>query len=95
MNERVSVNPEIARRSKYVKRIIAAVNYKGCEDHEDSHTILCDFQKEIKSEAYKEFAEGLKMRAINRYNEYDNQEFPYATITHIDNLLKELVGEDK
>lgn len=49
---------------------------------------------QAKAEAYKEFAERLKMRAINRYNEYDNQEFPYATITHIDNLLKELVGED-
>ena len=46
MNERVSVNPEIARRSEYAKRIIAAVNYKGCGDHEDVHTILCDFQKE-------------------------------------------------
>ena len=34
------------------------------------------------------------MRAINRYNEYENQEFPHATITHIDELLKEMVGED-
>lgn len=50
---------------------------------------------EIKAEAYKEFAERLKMRAINRYNEFeDYQEYPYATITHIDELLKELVGED-
>ena len=47
-----------------------------------------------KAEAYKEFAERLKMRAINRYNEFeDYQEFPYATISHIDELLKELIGE--
>ena len=50
--------------------------------------------KTAKAEAYKVFAERLKMRAINRYNEFeDYQEYPYATITHIDELLKDLVGE--
>jgi hypothetical protein len=49
---------------------------------------------DAKIEAYKEFAERLKMRAINRYNEFeDYQEFPYANISHIDELLKEMVGD--
>ena len=48
---------------------------------------------QIKAEAYKEFAERLKMRAINRFNEWDEQEYPRSTNADIDNLLKELVGE--
>ena len=61
----------------------------------DSFTDIGKLYSEIKAEAYKEFAERLKMRAINRYNEFeDYQAYPYATIEHIDNLLKELVGDN-
>ena len=54
---------------------------------------LCFALKTVKAEAYKEFAERLKTIAINRYNEFDEQEYPRATITDIDNLLKELLGD--
>ena len=47
-----------------------------------------------KAEAYKEFAERLKEKIIVEYNEYDEQEYPRARIKDIDNLLKEMVGED-
>ena len=46
----------------------------------------------VKSQTAKEFAERLKARAINRYNEFDEQEYPRATITDIDETLKEMGG---
>lgn len=46
-----------------------------------------------KAEAYKEFAERLKKNITDMYNYYEEQEYPRARITDIDNLLKELVGE--
>ena len=52
-----------------------------------------DFGKlysEIKAEAYKEFAERLKKESYERIDLT-----AYVEVSDIDNLLKELVGEDK
>ena len=46
-----------------------------------------------KAEAYKEFAERLKEKITEEYNYFEEQEYPRARISDIDNLLKELVGE--
>ena len=48
---------------------------------------------EIKSEAYKEFAERLKEFMHNKFKDLDEYEFEYVTARDIDNLLKELIGE--
>ena len=48
-----------------------------------------------KAEAYKEFAERLKAKITEEYNYFEEQEYPRARISDIDNILKELVGEDK
>ena len=50
--------------------------------------------KEIKAEAYKEFAERLKTIMYENYQKFDEQPYPIATISIINNLLKELVGEE-
>ena len=46
--------------------------------------------EQIKSEAYKEFAEHLKERWSNNY--YDSPDIDFDEF--VDNLLKEMVGED-
>lgn len=46
--------------------------------------------EQIKSEAYKEFAEHLKERWSNNY--YDSPDVDFDEF--VDNLLKEMVGED-
>ena len=50
-----------------------------------------EFLKKTKAEAYKEFAERLKEKAISTGFW---QEYGYITTTDIDNLLKELVGDN-
>ena len=47
--------------------------------------------EQIKSEAYKEFAEHLKERWSNNY--YDSPDVDFDKF--VDNLLKEMVGEEK
>ncbi len=54
-------------------------------------TRRCD--KEIKSEAVKEFAEKLKKKCYEDFEETDEMLSPYVTDDDIDNLLKEMVGE--
>ncbi len=53
-----------------------------------------EYCEEAKAEAYKEFAEKLKSRIITTYNYFDEQEYPRATVSDIDRLLKELEGEN-
>ena len=48
----------------------------------------------IKAEAYKEFAERLKTIMYENYQKFDEQPYPIATISIINNLLKELVGDN-
>ena len=47
-----------------------------------------------KAEAYKEFAERLESIMYEKYQKYDDQPYPIATISIIDNLLKEMVGDN-
>ena len=61
----------------------------------NSFTDIGKLYSEIKAEAYEEFAEKLKEIAISRYDAFDEQEYPSVKLTDLDNLLKELVGEDK
>lgn len=52
------------------------------------------FKKKFKSEAVKEFAERLKTQINDKYTECDETPYPRATISDIDNLVKEMVGEN-
>ena len=47
-----------------------------------------------KSEAYKEFAEKLKEKCYEDFQETDEMLSPYVTDDDIDNLLKEMEGEE-
>ena len=53
------------------------------------------YEDKIKAEAYKEFAERLKTIMYENYQKFDEQPYPMATISIINNLLKELVCENK
>ena len=48
---------------------------------------------EIKSKAYKEFAEKLKKKCYEDFEESDEMLAPYVTEDNIDEVLKEMVGE--
>lgn len=52
-------------------------------------------KREAKAEAYKEFAEKLKKKCYEDFEETDEMLAPYVTEDNIDNLLKEMVGEEK
>ena len=54
---------------------------------------LSNSAKATRHEAYKEFAERLEKRLYNDVTLFTQQR--YIVVDHIDNLLKELVGEDK
>ena len=47
-----------------------------------------------KSEAVKEFVEKLKKNMHNKFKDLDEYEFEYITERDIDNLVKEIVGEN-
>ena len=49
---------------------------------------------DIKAEAYKEFAERAKEFMHNKFKALDEYEFEYITERDINNLLKEMVGDD-
>lgn len=51
------------------------------------------FEPEIKSEAYKEFAERLKRSTVTVV--LGNKIYAVATSKDVDNILKELVGEEE
>lgn len=80
---------EIERLQQYHDDMEDAI-YSFREDHAK----VKFFKNEIKAEAYKEFADKLKLHA---YHECDITGYRYLVvqIEEIDNLLKELVGEDK
>ena len=54
-----------------------------------------EFCKNLKAEAYKEFAERLKERYTSVWTWDGHEEAILVLHTNLDNLLKELVGEDK
>ena len=53
-----------------------------------------EYDNKIKAEAYKEFAEKAKEFMHNKFKALDEYEFEYITERDIDNLLKEMVGEN-
>lgn len=52
------------------------------------------YRAELKAEAYKEFAERVKEFMHNKFKTLDEYEFEYITERDIDNLLKEIEGDD-
>ena len=78
---------ENERLESLSERLGVSVNWKADYIYE-----LEDNLKTAKAEAYKEFAERLKEKAKPHY--FDNCNFA-VPIDDIDNLLKEMVGEDK
>lgn len=52
------------------------------------------FKKKFKFEAVKEFAERAKEFMHNKFKALDEYEFEYITERDIDNLVKEMVGEN-
>ena len=78
---------QIATQQAEIERLKAKVNhYNYCYDYFVNKPI-----SRIKAEAYKEFAERVKLEF---YYEFDEL-IPSIMSDKIDNLLKELVGEDK
>ena len=51
---------------------------------------VTEYDDKIKTEAYKEFAERLKENTITKFDWNE-----YVEIEEVDNLLKEMVGEEK
>ena len=71
-----------------IKRLKAEVEQLQKENH-----LFADIGKmysEVKAEAVKEFAERLKEKAMQKFDWNE-----YVEVEEIDNLLKEMVGEDK
>lgn len=63
------------------------------EIKKDCSYLMLDI-KNIKAEAYKEFTEKLKEFMHNKFKALDEYEFEYITERDINNLAKELVGDD-
>lgn len=85
-------------RLKKTKYIFANVDYcaddldKALKENEELKSAINGFrgyEDKIKAEAYKEFAERLKEKAHKCFMGADKA----VTISNIDNLLKELVGD--
>ena len=53
-----------------------------------------EYDNKIKAEAYKEFAEKAKEFMHNKFKALDEHEFEYITERDIDNIVKEMVGDD-
>ena len=53
-----------------------------------------EYDNKIKAEAYKEFAERIKEFMHNKFKALDEYEFEYITERDIDNIVKEMVGDD-
>ena len=69
---------------------IADIGKKGDER-------IAEVSKTIKAEAYKEFADRLKERTSNKFwdgNKMHELKVPFVGVDDLDNLLKELVGEE-
>ena len=90
---------EIARLYKVIERLeeptsASAIAYM-LDNAERSHNKWLEKQKEIKTEAYKEFAEKVKSHSRKMQSSDFSGEFwdKAVLVTDIDNLSKELVGE--
>lgn len=72
---------EIGRLQKEVN--LVSIQFQDLQEETD----------EIKSKAYKEFAEKLKKKCYEDFEESDEMLTPYVTEDNIDEILKEMVGE--
>ena len=83
----------ISRQDAEIERL-KRISVSPSKDLMDFCGVLCDYAEELidkaKSEAYREFAEHLKERWSNNY--YDSPDVDFDEF--VDNLLKEMVGED-
>ena len=83
----------ISRQDAEIERL-KRISVSPSKDPMDFCGVLCDYAEELidkaKSEAYKEFAEHLKEMWSNNY--YDSPDVDFDEF--VDNLLKEMVGED-
>ena len=91
---------ERLRKAKY---IFSTVDYcaddldKALKENEELKSAINGFREyedKIKAEAYKEFAERLKTEYAKGMNWFKKKESYYVDVSDIDNLLKELVGEE-
>lgn len=64
------------------------------EKRASDYRTMRDKYLNAKSEAYKEFAERVKEFMHNKFKALDEYEFEYITERDIDDLLKEMVGEN-
>ena len=82
----------------FTSKVTAWSNKKGYDTTELSLIAILDESKNvtanIKAEAYKEFAERLKEKAMAKYKTIDNEYLYEFDNNFIDNLLKELVGDN-
>ena len=53
-----------------------------------------EYDNKIKTEAYKDFAEKAKEFMHNKFKALDEYEFEYITERDIDNIVKEMAGDD-
>ena len=76
-----------------IKRL-KGISVSPSKDSMDFCGVLCDYAEELidkaKSEAYKEFAEKLKEKAMQKFDWNE-----YVEVDDIDNLLKEIIEENK
>ena len=85
----------INRQKAEIERLLQKLQRPQDADPMDFCGVLCDFAEGLiakaKAEAYKEFANELKCRT----HEISYNTMQVVNKDDIDNLLKELVGEDK
>jgi hypothetical protein len=101
-NDLISAKAEIERLHSILLSFTDEVhtwsNKKGYDTTELSLISILGESKNIKAnikaEAYKEFAERVKCLMRDRYLQSDMRYSQFATPENIDNLLKEMVGEN-
>ena len=76
---------------------LKGISVSSSKDPMDFCGVLCDYAEELidkaKAEAYKEFAERLKEKKQEVFTAVNDSSYA-VTVYKIDNLLKEMVGED-
>lgn len=79
-----------------IKSALGLISRQQCEIIKQKciKQLLREDIKTAKSEAYKEFAERVKEFMHNKFKALDEYEFEYITERDINNLLKEIEGEN-
>ncbi len=102
-----SIDAERCERMKLLEDILDLINHQKAEIErlkkeiqitKDAYTMLQTKNEIIKSEAIKEFADRLKNKIKTECNPYGKPTFDYDTsiaiMRYIDNLVKEMIGEE-